>query len=99
MVPSGFVNIAHRGASAYAPENTFSACIISVARFSSKTRLDLAQEPRTQLNPRYSLTPFMVRSGAEGEVAISNAEAIQAYPEHPFSHLPSNGRTNRLLHR
>ncbi len=25
MVPSGFVNIAHRGASAYAPENTFSA--------------------------------------------------------------------------
>ncbi len=25
MVPSGFVNIAHRGASAYVPENTFSA--------------------------------------------------------------------------
>ncbi len=25
MVPSGFMNIAHRGASAYAPENTFSA--------------------------------------------------------------------------
>ena len=25
MVPSGFVNIAHRGASAYTPENTFSA--------------------------------------------------------------------------
>ena len=41
MVPSGFMNIAHRGASAYAPENTFSAFDKALSLGAAQVELDV----------------------------------------------------------